>query len=185
MRTFLFIAALVFLPAFANAQSTEALQVFEKAVAESRRGEHIDALDGFKRTLAIIERDAASEAFASKVHYNIGVTLYHLRMLSESAEHLEKALAYAKNRHARAFYVLGLARLEMNDIENAEESLKSAVVLDNRNGDAWYDLGRAYLALNELDKAKRAFAKALKNGADHRGPEQNTTAAAQTLTAYE
>lgn len=184
MRTFLFIAALIFLPAFANAQSTEALQVFEKAVAESRRGDHIEALDGFKRTLAIIERDAASDAFAAKVHYNIGVTLYHLRMLSASAEHLEKALAYAKNRHARAFYVLGLARLEMNDAESAEESLKSAVVLDNKNGDAWYDLGRAYLMLNETEKAKRSFAKALKNGVDIRSSEQ-TAVATVPLTAYE
>ena len=184
MRTFLFIAALIFLPVFANAQSTEALQVFEKAVAESRRGDHIEALDGFKRTLAIIERDAASDVFTAKVHYNIAVTFYHLRMLSASAEHLEKALAYAKNRHARAFYVLGLARLEMNDADSAEESLKSAVLLDNRNGDAWYDLGRAYLALNETDKAKRAFAKALKNGVDARSADQDVVAAVP-LAAYE
>jgi tetratricopeptide (TPR) repeat protein len=184
MRTFLFIAALVFLPAFANAQSTEALQVFEKAVAESRRGEHIDALDGFKRTLAIIERDAASEAFASKVHYNIGVTLYHLRMLSQSAGHLEKALSHTRNRHAKAHYALGLVRFEMNDVEKAEESLKRAVVLDNRNGDAWYDLGRAYLALNETEKAKWAFSKALKNGVDLRGATQNV-ASVQPLRAYE
>ena len=76
--------------------------MFEAAVADSRRGENIDALDGFKRTLAIIERDAASEAFTAKVHFNVGVTLYHLRMLSESAVHLEKALGYSKQRHAKA-----------------------------------------------------------------------------------
>jgi len=183
MRNFLFIAVIILLPVFANAQSTEALQVFETAVTDSRGGDHIDALDGFKRTLAIIERDPASEEFTSKVHYNIGVTLYHLRMLPESAVHLERAVVHSKGRYAKAHYVLGLVRLERSELDKAEESLKSAVVLDNRNGDAWYDLGRAYLALNELDKAKRAFAKALKNGADLRGAEQNT--AAQTLTAYE
>lgn len=184
MRSIILISALILLPIFANAQSTEALQVFETAVAESRRGEHIDALDGFKRTLAIIEREAASETFTAKVHFNIGVTLYQLRMLSGSAVHLEKALTYSKQRHAKAHYVLGLIRLETNDVENAEESLKSAVVLDNRNGDAWYDLGRAYLALNETDKARRAFAKAAKNGVDLRTAEQNAVAAIP-LTAYE
>ena len=184
MRSFLLVAALILFPIITNAQSTEALQVFETAVAESRRGEHIDALDGFKRTLAIIEREAASEVFTAKVHYNIGVTLYQLRMLSESAVHLERASAYSKQRHAKAHYVLGLVRLEANDIDNAQESLKSAVVLDNRNGDAWYDLGRAYLALNETEKARRAFAKAARNGVDLRSAEQNAVAAVP-LTAYE
>ena len=184
MRSILLISALILLPILANAQSTEALQVFGTAVAESRRGQHIDALEGFKRTLAIIERDAASEAFTAKVHFNIGVTLYQLRMLSESAAHLEKALAHSKRLHAKAHYVLGLVRLEANDIDKAEESLKSAVVLDNRNGDAWYDLGRTYLALNKTEKARRAFAKAAKNGADLRTAEQDAVAAVP-LTAYE
>lgn len=184
MRSILLVFALILLPIFANAQSTESLQVFETAVADSRRGDHIDALEGFKRTLSIIEREAATESFSAKVHFNIGVTLYQLRMLSGSAVHLEKALAYSKRRHAKAHYVLGLVRLEANDIDKAEESLKSAVVLDSRNGDAWYDLGRAYIALNEAEKARRAFAKAAKNGADLRSAEQ-TTASVVPLTAYE
>src|SRR5690606_17331403 len=129
--------AFVLLPIFANGQSTEALQVFEIAVADARGGRHIDALDGFKRTLAIIEREPASDAFTAKVHFNIGVTLYQLRIHSGSEFHLERALAYSRGRHAKAHYVLGLLRLEENELVDARESLKSAVVLDSRNGDAW------------------------------------------------
>ena len=165
MRSFVLLAVLILLPTLAPGQSTDALQTFEKGVAESRRGNHAEALEGFQSTLAIIERDHSSEAFFAKVHYNAGVSLYHLDRLFESAAHLEKALGYAKGRYSKAYYVLGLISLESNDLKLAERSLKAAAGLDNRNGELWYDLTRVYIALDEPVKAKRAFEKAVKNGA--------------------
>lgn len=166
MRSFVLLAVLVLLPIFTNAQSTDALQAFEKAVAESRKGDHAHALKGFGATLAIIERDHSSDAFFAKVHYNAGVSLYHLDRTFESAIHLEKALSYTKGRHAKAYYLLGLIGLESSDLKLAEKSLKAAATLDNRNGEAWYDLSRVYVALGEPAKAKRAFDKAVRNGAE-------------------
>lgn len=165
MRSLVLLAVLIILPIFTNAQSTDAIQTFATAVAESRAGDHAKALEGFERTLAISERDHSSDAFFAKVHYNAGVSLYHLDRTFESAAHLEKALNYAKGRYARAYYVLGLIGLESNDFESAEKSLKAAASLDNRNGDTWYDLSRVYVALDEPVKAKRAYDKAVKNGA--------------------
>lgn len=165
MRSLVLLAVLVLLPIFTNAQSTDALQTFATAVAESQAGDHAKALAGFERTLAIIERDHSSDAFFAKVHYNAGVSLYHLDRTFESAAHLEKALNYAKGRHAKAYYVLGLIGLESNDLENAEKSLRSAALLDSRNGDAWYDLSRVYVALDQPAKAKKAYDNAVKNGA--------------------
>lgn len=171
-------------PLLSNAQSTDALQTFESAVADSRNGNLIDALEGFSETLRIIEHDPASDAFTAKVQYNIGVTLYNLGLLPEAKGHLEKALRSSKNRHVKAHYVLGLTNFEMNRIEDAERSFKSSLILDNRNGDAWYDLGRTYLALNEIQKAKRAFAKAEKSGVGNREPVE-TAIAVHPLTTDE
>ena len=165
MRSFVPFAVIILLPIFVAAQSTDALQAFDSAVADSRSGDHAAALDKFEKTLSIIERDEASDTFFAKVHYNAGVSLYHLDRAFESAAHLEKALTYAKGRHAKSFYVLGLIGLESNDLDLAEKSLRTAALLDNRNGDAWYDLSRVYAALNEPAKARRAFQKAVKNGA--------------------
>ncbi len=165
MRSFVLLAVLILLPVLTNAQSTDALQMFEKAVAESREGDHAKALSGFESTLAITERDHSSDAFVAKVHYNAGVSLYHLHRPFESAVYLEKALGYAKGRHAKAYYLLGLINMESNDLVRAEISLRNAAALDNRNGDAWYDLSRVYVALDEPAKAKRAFDKAVKYGA--------------------
>jgi tetratricopeptide (TPR) repeat protein len=111
MRSFVLLAVLILLPSAINAQSTEALQTFEKAVAESRRGDHAEALEGFEKTISLIERDNASDIFFAKVHYNAGASLFHLDRDFESAAHLEKALSYAKGRHAKAYYVLGLIGL--------------------------------------------------------------------------
>ncbi|MEO5858468.1 MAG: hypothetical protein ABIR33_05910 [Pyrinomonadaceae bacterium] len=166
MRSFILLAVLVLLPVFTNAQSTDALQTFGVAVAESREGKHAQALEGFAATLAIIERDHSSDAFFAKVHYNAGVSLYHLHRSLESAIHLEKALSYAKGRHAKAYYVLGLIGLESNDLKLAKTALLNAAALDSRNGQTWYDLSRVYVALDEPVKARRAFDKAKKNGAE-------------------
>ena len=165
MRSFVLLAALILLPIVTNAQSTDALQTFERAVADSRQGEHRKALQGFETTLSFIERDHASDAFFAKVHYNAGVSLYHLDRMFESAAHLEKALSYAKSRHAKAYYLLGLIGLESNDLSLAERALRNSAALDNRNGETWYDLSRVYVAQNQPEKAKRAFDKAIKNGA--------------------
>lgn len=165
MRSFVLLAVFILLASFSSAQSTEALQAFEKAVSGSRQGDHAQALDGFKTTLAIIERDHSSDAFFAKVHYNAGVSLYHLDREFEAAAHLETALRYAKGRYAKAYYVLGLIGLESNDLKLAERALRSAATLDNRNGELWYDLSRVYVALDEPQKAKRAFTRAIRNGA--------------------
>ncbi|HEX6279074.1 MAG TPA: tetratricopeptide repeat protein [Pyrinomonadaceae bacterium] len=178
----LLLAALVLLPVLSHAQSTEALQTFGSAVADSQKGSLIDALEGFNQTLKIIERDPASDSFTAKVHYNIGVTLYNLGLLPEAKTHLKKALRYSKNRYVEAHYVLGLTNLELNRIEDAERSFRSSVVLDNRNGDAWYDLGRTYLALGDVENAKHAFAKALKNGKAFRGTDGTTSAVPRVAT---
>lgn len=183
MRSFVLFAVLVLLPIFTNAQSTEALQVFGTAVTESRKGNHAQALDGFGATLAIIERDHSSDAFFAKVHYNSGVSLYHLDRPLESAIHLEKALSYAKGRHAKAYYVLGLIGLESNDLKLAKTALVNSAALDNRNGQTWYDLSRVYVALDEPVKAKQAFDRAKKNGADISSIAQNRSIA--TLIEYE
>src|SRR5688500_16113780 len=153
MRSLYLLLVIVLFAPFANAQSTRALQIFEEAVSASKGGDHREALNGFRSTLSIIERETASDTFFAKVHYDIGVSHYHLRDLGEAANHFAKALNYAKHKYARAQYALGLTMLEANDLENAEQHLRNAVVLDNRNGDVWYDLGRVYLAANEEAKA--------------------------------
>lgn len=180
MRSLVLFAILVLLPTFINAQSTDALQAFGTAVAESRKGNHAQALDGFGATLAIIERDHSSDTFFAKVHYNAGVSLYHLDRPLESAIHLEKALSYARGRHAKAYYVLGLIGMESNDLTLAKTALVNSAALDNRNGQTWYDLSRVYAALNERAKAKQAFERAKKNGAEIDSIARNRSVAALT-----
>lgn len=183
MRSFVLFAVLVLLPIITSAQSTDALQAFGGAVAESRQGNHAKAFDGFEATLAIAERDHSSDAFVAKVHYNAGVSLYHLERPLESAIHLEKSLTYSARRHARAYYLLGLIGLESNDLRLAKVALVSSALLDNRNGQTWYDLSRVYVALGEPAKAKQAFDRARKNGAEIDPTAQNRLIA--VLDAYE
>jgi tetratricopeptide (TPR) repeat protein len=185
MRSLYLLAVIVLFATFANAQSTQALQIFEKAVYASKNGDHRSALEGFRSTLSIIERETASDTFFAKVHYDIGVSHYHLRDLGGATEHFAKALSHAKQKYSRAQYALGLTLLEANDLENAEQHLRNAVVLDNRNAGAWYDLSRVYYAANEGAKAKRALARALKLGAVVRVSEPAGASSVATLTAYE
>jgi tetratricopeptide (TPR) repeat protein len=157
------------LAAAASAQSTRALQTFESGMKASEAGDHTAALSKFMRTLHLIERENASEKFFAKVHYNLGVSNYHLRYYQAARTDFEKALGFGRGSYEKASYALGLTLFESRDLVNAERSLRKTVILNHRNGDAWLDLANVYTALGNESKARRAHAKAIKHGARERG----------------
>lgn len=161
------ILSLIFAAA-ASAQSTRALQTFESGMKASEKGDHVAALSQFARTLALIERENATDKFFAKVHYNLGVSNYHLRKHSTARTEFEKAIAFERGGYEKASYALGLTLFESGDLVNAERSLRKTVILNHRNGDAWFDLANVYTALGDETKARQAHTKAIKHGSRER-----------------
>lgn len=173
MRT-LFIFALFALGTFGiNAQSTHALQLFEIGLEASAAGDHARALKNFSETLQIIDREGASEKFSAKVHYNLGVSNYHLQQREAAAAEYERAIKVAGGNYEKAHYALGLVNAELGRWDEAKTSFGNAVRLNDRNGEAWFDMAFTYLALNETENAKTAFRKAIKNKAVEKAISHN------------
>jgi len=161
MRVFLIV--IVFLSSISiYGQSQRAWQVFEIGMKASQASDHKNALGAFQKTLRVIDREGSTDVFASKVHYNLGVSYYHLRQHAEAVVEYEKAILLAGRNYERAYYALGLTHAEMRNWTAAERAFRDAIRTNSRNGEAWFDLAFVYLAQNDRDKARAAFGNAIK-----------------------
>lgn len=165
MRSIFIFAVIISTTLFANAQSLGALDLFNRGVEASTKGDDRAALAHFTEVRTAIEREGASDRFFVKVLFNIGVSLYRLQRPAEAVPELERALRYANQFHAQAQYVLGRAQFDLGNLSSAERSLRRSIALSADDAEAWYDLAFVYLAEKRSDDAKKAFAKAAKLGA--------------------
>lgn len=147
-----------------NAQSIRAWQMFESGMKASQAGDHAVALAGFEKTLGLIELDGASDGFASKLHFNVGVSYYHLRERTKAVAAYERAIVLSLRNYEKAFYALGLVQAELGNWPAAEKAFLGAIRNNSRNGEAWFDLAFVYIAAGENEKAQKAFSKAIKFG---------------------
>jgi tetratricopeptide (TPR) repeat protein len=169
----LLLVLLFVIPFSVSAQSLAALQNFEQGVKASRSGSHAAALQSFTDTLALIEREGATEKFFAKVHYNLGVSNYSLRRLEPAALEYEKAERFSKGSYEKAAYALGLVESERGKWSDAKKAFRRAIVQNGRNGGAWFDLAFVYLATGENAKARKAFLKAIVHGSRERAASHN------------
>jgi tetratricopeptide (TPR) repeat protein len=165
MRSIFIFAIIITTSVFVSAQSTGALEFFNKGVEAARKGDNEAALAHFNATHAAIERDGAADRFFAAVHYDIGATLYKLRRPSEAVDHLDKALRFSKRMNPQAHFVLGLVQFDLGDLEAARTAFRSSIALSQDDAEAWYHLGYVHLAANDTEAARKAFAKAAKLGA--------------------
>jgi tetratricopeptide (TPR) repeat protein len=147
-----------------NAQNTRALQIFELGIKASQAADYPTALAEFEKTLRLVEREGTSDEFASKIHYNLGVSYYHLQQNERAIAAYERAIKLSRRHYEKAFYALGLAQAELKNWLAAKKAFRGAIANNSRNGEAWFDLAFVYLATGENDKAQRAFRNAIKFG---------------------
>lgn len=172
MRT-LILFAFLFGAAGALAQSPRALDSFDKGIERSQKGDHVAAHHQFESTLALAEREGASDRFFGRLHYNIGVSLFQLERFGAAQYHLKKALRFTNHLSARAHHVLGLTMQELGDWNGAGSSLRTAVALDDRNGEAWFDLGMVMLQVGNDRMALTAFDRAIRHRSTERSASYN------------
>ncbi|MBU0458963.1 tetratricopeptide repeat protein [Patescibacteria group bacterium] len=89
----------------------------------------------------------------------VGAQRFEQGKLAEAEEHLMKSLEIKPN--ARAYYNLGLVRLEQDDIEGVVEMNLKAIELDPKHVSAYLNLGYAYWKKGMQSDAEITFKKAL------------------------
>jgi tetratricopeptide (TPR) repeat protein len=152
MRTLLFILVLVF--------SVSAQDPFTEGTILALNGQYEKALVNY-RAAQNENRDAEASA---RVHYNIGVCLYHLDRPADAVPELKEAIRLKGDRYQQAWYALGMAQAGLKNAAGAREAFTRAIALDKKDAEAWFDLGLVLLDEKEFPAARAAFQKAVEFG---------------------
>ncbi len=159
MRILFLIAVLAF---SAVAQTPFVNQSFAAAGAAAQQKQYQAAIDKYRTAMLRAEAENLNDALLAKIHFNIGVCLYHLKRTDEAVNEYAEAIRLSKRRYQRAFYALGMAQKDLKNWREAAAALRDALRIDKTDGEAWFDLALIHLKAEELAAAERAFAKSIK-----------------------
>lgn len=158
MRICLLVLTLIFtLTASAFAQTSSDKLVFDEATIHAREGRYPEALEKFRGLLSSVKK----AELAAKVHFNIGVCLYHLGQFENAVNEYQAAIT-ADRAYQKAFYTLGIAQAALGKTSEAKAAFYEAVRLKKNDGEAWFDLGLVMLAERD-EKDRKAAGEAFEN----------------------
>jgi len=169
------ILSIIFLVSLAvsvSAQTPLIKQSFDKGVRLAQAGQYEEAIGNYRQTILLAEAEKPGDELLARVHFNIGVCLFHLKQTAAAAEEFTEAIKLSRRNYQKAFYALGMAEAELKNWRVAETAFRKAVSLKKSDGEAWFDLALVYLQKEDLDAAEKAFRNAVKyksvNSADAR-----------------
>lgn len=146
----------------AAAQTPALKKIFAEGVEKARRGDFENASANFRRALLAAKIEKTGDAFLAKIHFNLGVCLYRLKLPEKSVAEFTEAIKLSRREYRQAFYALGMAERDLRNFVKAENAFLNALKADTSDGEAWFDLGMVYLEKTEFEKAENAFENAVK-----------------------
>lgn len=144
------------------AQTTFISQTFDNGNTAAREGNYEQAIKQYRATILRAEAERLNDALLAKIHFNIGVCLYHLQRTNEAVAEYTEATKLSRREYQKAFYALGMAQKDLRNWREAAAALRDAVQIDKTDGEAWFDLALIYLADKNFAAAEKAFANSIK-----------------------
>ncbi len=129
------------------------------AAAQSRMGQHSDALEPMRRAVALSPTDA-------EAHYNLGTTLNALRQYAGAELCYRQATTLAPG-YAQAHCSIGNTLQSMGRLEDALPSYRRATELAPDYAEAHSNLANALQSLGHLDRAEASCRAALRVKPDY------------------
>lgn len=157
MRILSFIFIVVLAAAGVSAQTSLTGRSFEEGVSAARDGRFEQALEKFEKARLAAENEKTNVDLAARIYFNIGVCLYRTGRSDEAVTALERAVALGGADYQKAFYVLGMAHVELKNPRAAIEAFRRAVALKKSDAEAWFDLGMALVEEKDYRAALEAF----------------------------
>jgi len=160
MRVLFFI--LIMLAGSAAAQTPFISQSFEAATRDAQAQNFAQALEKYQSIILHAASESVDDAMLARTHFNIGVCYYKLKDPAAAVKELTAAIDISKGKYQKAFYVLGMAQIDLKDWSRAETALRKAADLKAGDGEAWFDLALVFLREKNFDQAEKAFENAIK-----------------------
>ena len=127
-------------------------------VCYSSKGEHLKALEQFKKVMALSPEDVIAP-------YNAGLAYLMTGDKQNALEMFLTAHTLDKNQF-EVVIQLGRLYLELKDLESGRKYLEKAVEMDAESGPAHRFLGECYNELNMVNEGIQAYSKAVKINAN-------------------
>jgi Flp pilus assembly protein TadD len=158
--SFLFVIVLALAAVSVRAQSVR--QSFEEGTRAAVNAEYEKALENYRKAILDTENEKTGDDFRARIHFNIGVCLYHLKRNAEAVNEFNQAIALSERTYQKAFYVLGMAQAKLENWRRAEAAFRSAIRLKKDDAEAWFDLGLVLLEEKDFREAEKAFQNSIR-----------------------
>ena len=161
MRKLSFLFIIVFALVLTTAAQT-VKQSFEEGTRAATNAEYEKALANYRKAILYTETEKTGEDFLARIHFNIGVCLFHLKRNAAAVEEFNQAIALSRRGYQKAFYVLGMAQAKLKNWRKAESAFRAAVKLKKDDAEAWFDLGLVLLEEKDFRAASTAFQNSIR-----------------------
>ena len=156
MRKLSFLFIIVF-ALVVNSAAQTVKQSFEEGTRAAGSAEYEKALANYRKAILYTENEKTGADFLARIHFNIGVCLFHLKENAAAVEEFNQAIALSRRGYQKAFYVLGMAQARLKNWRRAERAFRAAVDLKKDDAEAWFDLGLVLLEEKDFPAARKAF----------------------------
>ena len=180
MRVLLLVLFLVFtVNTFSQTNSAETN--FKKGTEAARAERYEKAIEFYKISLEGVKKN---KKLKSKIHYNIGSSLYQKKDFKNAEKSFSKAIKLSKDKYIQAIYALGLTQIELKKMGAAEASFRKVIRLEAKHGEAWFDLGMVLLGRKMYKNAEIAFRKSIENKSTRSAEAQNNLGVISAIGGY-
>lgn len=153
----------IFICAFSIAAQTAFVkQTYEAGNAAARQLQYEQAVKAYRTTLLRAHSESLSDELLAKIHFNIGVCLYHLKQTNEAVAEYTEAIKLSRREYRKAFHALAMAQKDLRNWRAAANALRDALEIEKADGEAWFDLALIYLETRDFEAAEKAFVNAVR-----------------------
>ena len=145
-----------------SAQTPSVKMAFDEGTQKAQTGNYENAIEDYQKAVLLSQNGKTDDAFLARIHFNLGVCLFHLQRNAEAIEELTEAIKVSQGKYQKAFYALGMAHGAMKNWQTAETAFRQAVRLKRDDGEAWFDLALVLLEEKDFSAAETAFQNAVK-----------------------
>ena len=156
MRKLPFLFIIVFALVAGSAAQT-VRQSFEEGTRAAQNAEYEKALENYRKAILYTESEKTGDELLARIHFNIGVCLFHLKQNIEAVAEFNQAIVLSKRGYQKALYALGMAEARLENRRKAENAFREAIKLKKDDGEAWFDLGLVLLEKKDFRAARSAF----------------------------
>lgn len=162
MRKLSFLFIIVFALAV-NITAQSVRQSFAAGTRAAGDAEYEKALENYRKAILYTETEKIGDDFLARIHFNIGVCLFHLKQTGAAVAEFNQSIALSNRGYQKAFYVLGMAEAKRKNWRKAEDAFREAIKLKKDDGEAWFDLGLVLLEEKDFPAAEKAFQNAIRH----------------------